>query len=533
MAQPSQPNRTIPVQAMLFLAFGVVGLVAAVCALWYHFAARTSAFDQARIASDALMHVQRIGMAAPDALRGDPQAFAQLQESGAQLHSSARLMTDAGSSAAALAQLRFKVAGTEQAAQTILKMQPELAGLAKTLVELDTLAPELLAMSEELLARKTVTGATPRALAHIGRMAMLTQRMSLGAHEFASSGSIRPEYAAQLGRDITTFRASIDALLDGSDAMQVTAERNPAVRELLGEIKTRFGACQQLLAPVLAKLPQYAAAKGAELSIYHEGEDLVRQLAALGLGSAVNTGASEQVRLASDALIHAQRVANAAPNAVRGNAEAFAQLDASRQRVYRDLDQLAKVAGASTTLARARDKWNSSDNAAGVILRMKPELTTYGKTLMQLTLLTPELLSMTEELLHRRVQKGAAPRELAAIGHMTMLTQRLALNASTLLASDMLSPERAFQLGRDATTFRTTVDGLFGGNPLLQLDAIGDPETRVLIGEIERKFIIYNHLVSESLEKLAKLSAAKGAEMTIRHENEEVRKLLASAGRKG
>jgi hypothetical protein len=476
--------------------------------------------------------VQRIGMAAPDALRGEPQAFAQLEESRAQLHRSAGLMTDGGSSAGALARLRFKVSGTEQAAEIILKMQPELAGLAKTLVEIDTLAPELLAMSEELLAQKTITGATPRALALVGRMAMLTQRMSLSAHELASSGSIRPEYALQFGRDITTFRVSVDGLLDGSDVMQLTAEKNPAARVLLGELKTRFATFQQLLAPVLANLPKYTAAKGAGLSIYFEGEELAGQLAALGLGSTANMGASEQVRLASEALMHAQRVARASPNAVQGSVEAFAQIEESRRIVNRDLDQLAKGAGTSRALAQARAKWISSDNAAGAILRTKPELTAYAKTLEQFTRLTPELLSMTEELLSRRVQKGAAPRELAAIARMTMLTQRLALNASTLLTSDTVSPESAFQLGRDATTFRTTVDGLLGGNTHMQLAAIGDPETRVLIGEIERKFIIYNHLVSESLEKLAKLTAAKGAELTIRYDNEEVRKLLASAGRK-
>jgi hypothetical protein len=534
MAQPSQPDRNFPVKTMLFLVVGLgVGLVLAVCALWFHFAAKASALDQARIASDALMHVQRIGIAAPEALRGEPQAFAQLAESGARLRHDLPLMTDGGGSAGELARLKFKASATEQAAAAILKMAPELAGLAKTLEQLDTLAPELLAMSEELLGQKTFTGGTPRELAHIGRMVMLTQRMSLGAHEFAAAGGIRPETAVQLGRDAGTFRASVDALLDGSDVMKVTAERNPEARVLLGEIKTRFATFQQALAPMLADLPKYAAAKGAELSIFHEGEELARQLAALGLGSGVSAGVSEPARLASEALTHAQRIAKAAPNALQGNVEAFAQLEQSRKIVKHNLDLLAKGAGTSSTLAQARDKWISSDNAAGTIVRMKPELTAYGKSLMQLTLLTPELLSMSEELLSRRVEKGAAARELAAIGRMTMLTQRLALNASTLLTSDAISPERAFQLGRDANTFRATVDGLLDGHAVMQLTAVDDPATRVLIGEIGRKFTIYNKLVSASLEKLAQLAAATGAESTIRQESEEIRKLLASVERKG
>jgi hypothetical protein len=42
----AQPDRNFPVKTMLFLVFGA-GLV---CALWFHFAARASTLDQARIA---------------------------------------------------------------------------------------------------------------------------------------------------------------------------------------------------------------------------------------------------------------------------------------------------------------------------------------------------------------------------------------------------------------------------------------------------------------------------------------------------
>lgn len=521
MTQPSKPARMISVQAMLFTVFGV-GLLMAVCALWFHFAARASAGDQARLASDALMHVQRIGKAAPAGFRGDPEAFAQLEQSRAQLSGDLRLMKDGAS-----AGVRAKLASTDQAAATILKMQPELVGLDKALGRLDALAPELLAMSEELLSQTIVSGGTPRELALISRMGMLIQRMALSAHEFADSGGIRPESALQLGRDITTFRATVDGFLDGSEALQVKAEGNPAVRELLAEIMTRFGTWQQLVSPVLANLPKYAAAKNAELSIFYENEELAMQLAAVLSGLHQRQGASEQARLASDALIHAQRIARAAPNAIQGHPEAFAQLEQSREIVNRSLSLLAKGGdGTSRALGQTRRRWVDSDNAAGTILKMKPELTAYGKTCRQLTTLSPELLSLTEELLHRRMQKGAAPRELAAIGRMATLTQRLALNASTLLTADNISPEGAFQLGRDASIFRATVDGLLNGHAVMQLSAIDDPETRALIGEIGSKFTTYNQLVSATLDKLAKFSAAKGAELAIHHESEEVRKLL-------
>jgi twitching motility protein PilJ len=264
---------------------------------------------------------------------------------------------------------------------------------------------------------------------------------------------------------------------------------------------------------------------------------------ALWQNAASNAVASAQTQIASDALMHSQRVGKAAPNAAQGNPEAFTQLEESRLQLSGDLNLLARggdfggrtipaaPAGMARALDQARTKWTTSDNAAGTILKMKPELTGFDKTLKQLDALSPELLKLTEDLLNQKVQRGGSARELAAIGRLMMLTQRLSRSASEFMTTGGLRSETAFQLGRDTTTFRITVDGFLNGSDTLQLGAVREPDLRAKLGEIKTKFDSYQKLVAAILDNLPKFTAAKGAEQSIFYENEGVRQLLTGLQR--
>ena len=255
---------------------------------------------------------------------------------------------------------------------------------------------------------------------------------------------------------------------------------------------------------------------------------IVLVIAAVAMNARSSVIASEQTQVASDALMHSQRIGKAAPNAIQGNAEAFTQLDESRKLLNDDLKKMTAAAPASMNkkLNEVKSKWVNTDNSAGTILRMKPELIGFQATLKQLDVLSPELLSLTEELLNQKVRKGGTPKELAAIGRATMLTQRLSRSATELLTSGTIKADTAFQLGIDTTTFRATVEGLLNGNETMQLSAVRDPEMRALVVEMKNKFDPYKNLVGTVLANLAKFQAAKGAEQSIFYENEEIKSLL-------
>jgi len=162
--------------------------------------------------------------------------------------------------------------------------------------------------------------------------------------------------------------------------------------------------------------------------------------------------ASSQTQIASEAVMHSQRVGKAAPNAMQGNPDAFAQLQDSRVALGRDLDLLAKggtfngneIPAASGETARQLGKvsarWKVSDGAAASILKMKPELIGFDNSLKQLDILSPEMLALTEEILAARTAHGGNARELAALGRLMMLTQRLSRSASEFLSSGGISP---------------------------------------------------------------------------------------------
>jgi len=250
--------------------------------------------------------------------------------------------------------------------------------------------------------------------------------------------------------------------------------------------------------------------------------------------------ASSQTQIAGDALMHSQRVGKAAPNAMQGNLDAFTQLQDSRMALGRDLELLARggvfnnnaipAASGDTArqLATVNAKWKVSDAAAVSILKMKPELVGFDKSLQQLDILSPEMLALTEEVLAQRTAKGGSARELAALGRMMMLTQRLSRSASEFLTSGGISPETAFQMGRDTATFRATVDGLLNGNEQLGLVPLREEYLRAKLEEVQSKFEICQKVVTSFLNNLAGLTAAKAAEQSIFRDNEELRSQLSA-----
>jgi twitching motility protein PilJ len=250
--------------------------------------------------------------------------------------------------------------------------------------------------------------------------------------------------------------------------------------------------------------------------------------------------ASSQTQIAGDALMHSQRVGKAAPNAMQGYPDAFTQLQDSRVALGRDLDLLARggsfndneipaaTGDTARQLGKANAQWKVSDGAAASILKMKRELVDFDKSLKQLDVLSPEMLALTEEILAQRTAKGGSPRELAALGRLMMLTQRLSRSASEFLTSGGISPETAFQMGRDTATFRATVDGLLNGNEQLGLAPLREEYLRTKLEEVKSKFDVCQKVVASFLDNLSDLTAAKAAEQTIFRDNEDLRAQLSS-----
>ena len=245
--------------------------------------------------------------------------------------------------------------------------------------------------------------------------------------------------------------------------------------------------------------------------------------------------AASQIQIASEVLMHSQRVGKAAPNAMQGVPDAFLQLEDSRRELGRGLELLARGgayngqqipasdAGLASQLAAVRKKWAESDAAAISILKMKRELVGFDKSLKQFDILSPEMLALTEEILTERTARGGSARELASLGRLMMLTQRLSRSANEFLTSGGITSETAFQMGRDTTTFRVTVDGLLNGSAQLGLAPLREPELRAKLSEVQSKFDVCQRVIADFLGHLSDLTAAKAAEQAIFSDNEALR----------
>jgi hypothetical protein len=272
----------------------VLALSAGLVALNAQHSAASAAATQ--LAGDALMHSQRIGKAAPNALQGNDEAFRQLDESQRELDSDLALLDSGGSyrgrsvAAAAgtlqqaVADARARWAASAKAADTLLGHRGDLAGVEKSLRALEALAPQLLAQAEAIAALRLQRGAGAREIAALGRLTMLTQRMSLGTAGFTAAGGIRSETAFQLGRDITTFRATVDALLNGGrdgDVAGIAAVNEADVRARLTALRTDFEQYQAQAGAILGRLERLLAARNAERLIFSQNETLRQSLARL------------------------------------------------------------------------------------------------------------------------------------------------------------------------------------------------------------------------------------------------------------
>jgi len=161
-----------------------------------------------------------------------------------------------------------------------------------------------------------------------------------------------------------------------------------------------------------------------------------------------------------------QRLAKAAQQASQGNREAFKQLRESRDE-FAALVKLLVSGGAASgvdlppTSDRVRPEldaldgeWRKTERNAGLVIGEERNLVALGEAVKSINANNPALLELADEIAALSVQSGGSARQNAIAGQLVMLTQRMAKNANTMLAGDIVDPEVAFLLGKDTNTFR-------------------------------------------------------------------------------
>ena len=287
--------RRFPLQYQMRILLGLLGgsLLLGSGAVWLNSSTSSVNSLQSQIAGNALMHSQRIGKAAPNAIQGNASAFSQLVDSRRELNTDLDVLANGGGYQGRtipgargeisdiLAETRKAWASSDKAAGTVLKLQKELSGFGATLQKLNALSPTLLELTEQISTLKAQGGASPREIAAAGQLVMLTQRLGRSANEFLTSEGVNPETAFLLGKDTNTFRDITDGFLSGSDIMRLSVTRDPDTREKLMELQKTFADYQKSVSSILGNLQNFIAAKQAEQLIFTENEALRERLTKL------------------------------------------------------------------------------------------------------------------------------------------------------------------------------------------------------------------------------------------------------------
>ncbi|MEV8470793.1 methyl-accepting chemotaxis protein [Ralstonia sp. UNC404CL21Col] len=278
-------------QQRVFTIGLVVGLLALLISVYLDNRQANNGSVQIEIAGDTLMHSQRLAKAVPVALLGNTNAFAQLKESRARLQenldalkngNSERGVRASGGEAEALLDKSIEEwKRSDKSAQAILAQEKTLVAVGKTLNVFNASNPELLEEAEQISSMKLQTNAPAREVAASSQLVMLTQRLGKNMNEFLAGEGVNPETAFLLGKDTNTFRETLNGLLNGSEALRLSAATDAETKGYLQELSTRFDNVQKTTQIILENLPGLIAAKRAQQQIFNDNEKLRADLSDL------------------------------------------------------------------------------------------------------------------------------------------------------------------------------------------------------------------------------------------------------------
>ncbi len=245
-----------------------------------------------------------------------------------------------------------------------------------------------------------------------------------------------------------------------------------------------------------------------------------------------------QARLVGDSLMHSQRLAKAAPLAVRGTPEGFRMLGESRSR----LGEAIAVLQAGGTVREARvepvddalqpsvgrlaEQWKRTEQAAATLHQAQPTLSSIAQSSRAVLEASPRLADLAEQVSALKVASGASPTEVAAAGQLAALVHRTARDVARLTAAEPLDAETGARLGRDTAALRELVDGLLAGSEARRLAPARDGEVRARLGELKSAYAELSRPIASLLADLPRLQGARSAESRIAVDSEPLRQSL-------
>ena len=273
--------------------------------------------------------------------------------------------------------------------------------------------------------------------------------------------------------------------------------------------------------PLIGHMP---VARQQKLLLGLVGAGLLGLAMSTGLALSSASRNSEQVSAIGQALMESQRMAKSVAQAMVGVPSAFPELKESAEVMTRNVRALASNEGGGPTLpASVRQAVepllpliDQADKNVAIVLSQQKALTEVGQSLRAINKQSGELLDTAETVSALKLQQGAAAAELAALGQLSVLTQRIGKSASEFITLEGINPEAVFLLDRDLKAFRELANGI---NP-------GGVQARERMAALLKQYEATQAQASGILANLKGLVAARDAQGVILGDSEPLRKGL-------
>ncbi|RPH45523.1 MAG: methyl-accepting chemotaxis protein [Burkholderiales bacterium] len=253
------------------------------------------------------------------------------------------------------------------------------------------------------------------------------------------------------------------------------------------------------------------------------------------LDSRQSAAVAIQTRLVGDSLMHSQRLAKAAPTAVRGVGDAHRQLVESRSRlseavtalqsggVVRDQRVDPLDAALQPTFARLAEPWKRTDQAAATLMQLQPTLSSIAQAGRAVLDAQPRLADLAEQVTQLKAAAAAPAPEIAAAAQLQVLVQKIARQVAQLTGADPVNLELAPMLARDAAALQETIDALLAGSEARRLAPAREGEQRTRLGELKAAYADLGASVASLVADLPRMPGARAADARIGADSEPLR----------
>ena len=257
---------------------------------------------------------------------------------------------------------------------------------------------------------------------------------------------------------------------------------------------------------------------------------------ALGAYLAISAAnrSSAQVGATGQAMMQSQRLAKSVSQALVGGAAAFPEVRESVDVLARNVrglkdgndDMAAAPAAAQEAIEPMMVMIDRAEKNAATLLGQQKVLTQVSQALRSINRQSAELLESAETISALKVQQDASASEIAAIGQLVMLTQRIGKSANEFLTAEGVSPEAVFLLGKDLGTFKDLTTGLLSGSAELRLPGAKDAQTKERLNQLLAQYEKTRADAGAILGNLQGLVAAREAQASVVADSEPLRKGL-------